>query len=106
MDNFKAVYMILSALEKCMDLPQANIEMFNSEAIGVSDERWNKYIEMMLDCGYIKGVTAKTYINGRTVVDCSNIQITLKGLEYLQENSMMQKMYKAMKGIKDIVPGM
>lgn len=27
MDNFKAVYIILSALEKCMDLPQANIEI-------------------------------------------------------------------------------
>lgn len=30
--------------------------------------------------------------------------ITLKGLEYLQENSMMQKIYKTMKGIKDVVP--
>ena len=61
-------------------------------------------IEMMLDCGYIKGVTAKTYVNGCTVVDCQNIQITRKGLEYLQENSMMQKIYKTMKGIKDVVP--
>lgn len=104
MDNFKAVYMILSALEKSMDLPQANVEMFNAEAIGVSEERWKKYIEMMLDCGYIKGVTAKTYMSGSTVVDCQNIRITLKGLEYLQENSMMQKIYKTMKGIKDVVP--
>ena len=30
--------------------------------------------------------------------------ITLKGLEYLQENSMMQKIYKTTKGIKDVVP--
>lgn len=30
--------------------------------------------------------------------------ITLKGLEYLQENSMMQKICKTMKGIKDVVP--
>ena len=30
--------------------------------------------------------------------------IPLKGLEYLQENSMMQKIYKTMKGIKDVVP--
>ena len=104
MDNFKAVYMILSALEKSMDLPQANVEMFNAEAIDVSEERWKKYIEMMLDCGYIKGVTAKTYVSVCTVVDCQNIQITLKGLEYLQENSMMQKIYKTMKGIKDVVP--
>nr|DAY80994.1 MAG TPA: YjcQ protein [Caudoviricetes sp.] len=106
MDNFKAVYTILTALEKCMDLPHANIEMFNAEALGVSEERWKKYIEMMLDCGYIKGVTINTYIDRTTVFNCNDIQITLKGLEYLQENSMMQKVYKTVKGIKDIVPGM
>ena len=32
------------------------------------------------------------------------LEITLKGLEYLQENSMMQKIYKTMKGIKYVVP--
>lgn len=32
------------------------------------------------------------------------LEITLKGLEYLQENSMMQKIYKTMEGIKDVVP--
>ena len=29
------------------------------------------------------------------------LKFSLKGLEYLQENSMMQKIYKTMKGIKD-----
>ena len=37
---------------------------------------------------------------------CDDIEITLKGLEYLQENSIMQKIYKAAKGVKDITPGM
>ena len=31
MDNFKAVYKILSALEACMDLENANVEMFEYE---------------------------------------------------------------------------
>lgn len=30
--------------------------------------------------------------------------ITLKGLEYLHENSIMQKMYNLAKGIKDVTP--
>lgn len=98
MDNFKAVYTILTALEKCMDLPHANIEMFNAEALGVSEERWKKYIEMMLDCGYIKGVNVISYITREKIVDCRDIQITLKGLEYMQEylweNSMMKKVVK------------
>ena len=103
MNNFKAVYTILSSLEKSMDLPQANPDMFSPEVLGVSQERWNKYIEMMLDCGYIKGVSITPYISGNVKIDCSNIQITLKGLEYLQENLLMQKAFKAAKGIAEIV---
>lgn len=32
-------------------------------------------------------------------------QITLKGLEYLNENSLMQRAMRMSKGIKDCVPG-
>ncbi len=37
-------------------------------------------------------------------MDARNIRITLKGLEYLQENSIMRKIYKTAKGIVDMVP--
>ena len=104
MDNFKAVYRILSALEKAMDLPQFEVEQIGPEALGVSKERWSRYMEMMLDVGYIKGVTISQYITGETAVDARSIRITLKGLEYLQENSIMQKLYKTAKGIVDMVP--
>ena len=103
MDNFKAVYRILSALERAMDLPQFDIEQIGPSALGVSQERWCRYIEMMLDAGYIKGAEISRYIAGETAVDARNMRITLKGLEYLQENSIMQKLYKAAKGLADVV---
>ena len=73
MDNFKAVYKILSALEKAMDYPEFDM---------------------------------KRDITGATRINASDVRITLKGLEYLQENSMMKKVYNAVKGIKDITPGL
>lgn len=105
MDNFKAVYKILSALEKAMDLPEFDVSQIGAEALGVSSERWARYIEMMADVGYIKGVFMKRDIMGDTHIDAKNMRITLKGLEYLQENSIMQKLYQAAKGFKEIVPG-
>ena len=33
-----------------------------------------------------------------------NIRITLAGLEYLRENSIMKKIYNAAKGVKDVTP--
>lgn len=105
MDNFKAVYKILTSLEKAMDYPEFDTSIIEPEAIGVSKERWARYIEMMSDVGYIKGVEINTYVTGETVVDIHNIRITLKGLEYLQENSIMNRIYKTVKGIKDTIPG-
>lgn len=106
MDNFKAVYKILSALEKAMDYPEFDINVIGPEALGVSNERWARYIEMMIDVGYIKGASLKRDITGATRISANNIRITLKGLEYLQENSMMKKVYNAVKGFKDITPGL
>lgn len=104
MNNFKFVYKILSTLEAYMDYPAVDPNSISHETLGISKERWSKYIEMMLDVGYIKGVEIQIFINGETVIDISDMKITLKGLEYLQENSIMQKLYKAAKGIKEITP--
>ena len=93
MDNFKIIYKILSVLEKSMDLEN-----------GISQQRWNKYMEMLWDAGYIKGVSIKKYTDGEMRVDIENIRITLKGLEYLSENSIMQRMYNVTKGITDLIP--
>ena len=104
MDNFKIIYKILSVLEKSMDLENVDIERISSNNLGISQQRWNKYMEMLLDAGYIKGVTIQKYVTGETNVDAEDIRITLKGLEYLSENSSMQKMYRAAKGITDLIP--
>ena len=104
MDNFKAVYKILSTLEKAMDLPEFDIHLISTEKLGISQERWCRYMEMMADVGYIKGIEMYVDITGELNVDAKDMRITLKGLEYLQENSIMQRMYNAAKGIKEVIP--
>lgn len=104
MDNFKAVYKILTALEKAMDLPEFDISQVGPEALGVTQERWNRYIEMMADMGYIKGIALRKDITGGTQVEARNARITLKGLEYLQENSIMRKLYNTARGITELIP--
>lgn len=106
MDNFKAVYKILTALEKAMDCPEFDVSTIGPDALGVSEERWSRYIEMMADVGYIKGVTIRKDITGEMRVNASDMRITLKGLEYLQENTVMRKIYNATRGVKEIVPGL
>ena len=104
MDNFNAIYKMLKTLEGAMDFPEFDINQINHEKMGISCERWARYIEMMSDIGLIKGAGICRDIMGETCIDGSDIRITLKGLEYLAENPAMQKLYKAAKGIKDITP--
>lgn len=106
MDNFKAVYKILSALEKAMDYPEFDMASIGPGKLGVSEERWNRYIEMMADVGYVKGVEMSRSITGETYADITDMRITLKGLEYLQENTIMRKIYNAARGIKEVTPGL
>lgn len=102
MDNFKAIYKILCALEKAMDCPMFDI---NTLVLDVSAERLNRYLEMLQDAGLIKGADLYTDVTGEQhLKNPRKIKITLKGLEYLQENSIMKKMYQAAKGVTDLIP--
>lgn len=102
-DNFKCIYKILKTLETAMDFSEFDISQISHEKLGVSRERWARYIEMMVDTGYIKGVRVYSDCTGELCVDNEDVRITLKGLEYLTENSIMQRLYKTAMGIKDVV---
>lgn len=60
-------------------------------------------MEMMDDVVYIKGIKVFKDIAGETIVEAKDTRITLQGLEYLQENSIMQKIYKTAKGINEVI---
>ena len=105
MDNFKAIYKLLLALERSMDLPAFDISELQLEAMGVSTERLYRYLEMLQDAGLIKNAELFTSVTGDLCLkNPRKIRITLKGLEYLQENAIMKRLYNAAKGISDLIP--
>ncbi len=55
MNDFTAVYKIPTTLEKAMDYPEFDMSQIDHNALGVSRERWSRYIEMMNDVGYALG---------------------------------------------------
>lgn len=99
MDNFKAIYKMLSALERAMDLPAFSVESFGLDSMQVSGERLYRYLEMLQDAGLIKGAELYSDVTGEMdLMDESRIRITLSGLEYLQKNAVMKRGYNARKG--------
>lgn len=104
MDNFKVIYRILRYLEKAMDYDEPDMDQISASALGLTDKRWASLMEMLASKGYVNGVSVKYSIGGDILVSMSNPRITLEGLEYLQENSMMRKVAGLAKGIADIIP--
>lgn len=96
-DNVEMIRKILEALEKAMDNSSFSISDISADELGVSEERWGRYIEMMNDTGLIKGVRVFTNAFGELRVEDEGIKITLKGLEYLTYNSAFQRAFRKIK---------
>ena len=59
----------------------------------------------LLRDGYIVGINPENTKDGIIWGDLTNMIITPKGIEYLFENSMLQKVKNTLKDVKDIIPG-
>ena len=103
MNNFKIIYRILRYLEKAMEYDEVDMDFISAEKLGVSERRWEAVMEMLSNEGYVMGIAVKRSADGQICCLVSSPRITLKGLEYLQENSLMQKAASLAKGVVDIV---
>lgn len=75
-----------------MDIEEFDKTLLSAESLGLTEPKWCRIMEMLVDNGYISGVSVSN------AMDCPHprealgrSEITLKGLEYLEENSMMKK---------------
>lgn len=103
MDTFKIIYKILKSLERAMDYEEFDCEGISHEALKISYPRWVSLTIMLKNEGYIDGVAIVKRMNAPKSVKLLNVKITLKGLEYLHENSLMQKAMNIAKGITEII---
>ena len=102
-DNFRIIYKTLHILERAMDLDEFNADEISPENLRISENRWVSIMEMLSENDYISGISINRPRDGAVLVNQGNIRITLKGLEYLSDNSMMKKAAAVAKGIVDIV---
>ncbi|MGN1480745.1 YjcQ family protein [Porcipelethomonas sp.] len=107
MNNFTVIYKILKALEQSMDYEEFDDSLITPEILGVSRERRNKLLIEMQRNGYITGLIFFNSLGQHSsqIREPLEINITLKGLEYLSDNTMMKKAANMLKGIKDTIPG-
>ncbi len=100
MDDFRIIYKILRILQNSMDLEEFDWNSISAEALGLSVPKWSRLMAMLLKEGYITGGETWNAMDcGYPRVALSRPEMTLKGLEYLEENSLMKKAADLAKGI-------
>lgn len=93
-DMHVLIYKILNYLYECL---KKGIHVDLAEFIrdcnleNVSDQYWQSVIEELLQHGYIKGIIIRGTKTQKVIMLKDDFGITLEGVDYLQENSMMGK---------------
>lgn len=105
MDNIRIIYRILKTLEASMDAEEFDRRSIAADTLHVSEQRLLSLLRMLVEAGLIEGIYIDVDVAGNFMVSESRPRLTLKGLEYLNENSLMQRAMKMAKGIKDSIPG-
>lgn len=98
---FNDLLKILRRFEKNLDNKVFNEKLFNE--LNISKTRFKKYIEMLSESDFISGVEIHEYINEDDFIDFSSARITINGLKFLAENTMLAKTYKTVKELSGII---
>ena len=103
MQDFRIIYNILRILQRSMDLEEFDKDSLSPERLGLSVPKWSRIMAMLINEGYISGAETWNAADcGYPRVMLTRPEITLKGLEYLETNSLMRKAADLARGIIDI----
>lgn len=105
-DTFDVIYRILQRLEQAMDEDDFDWIEIDHTSMEISERRWLRIIEMMLQERLLEGFSIHRGAQGDLSLSIHDPRITLKGLEYLADNSSLSKVVKAAKLLKDTIPGL
>jgi len=83
-NNFEIIRAILHGIDSQMDSPVINRSDFDYNAVGCTENRWARLVEIMCEDGLVRGCQKSLGApGGRPQSD--NLRITLAGLKFLRD---------------------
>ena len=103
-DMHVVMYKILSYLYKCMKAGEdPDVSEISARALGINSRYHGHIIIELVERGYVKGYRI-TEVPGSTSITADRPYITMSGVEFLMENSMMHKALDFLREAKDVIP--
>lgn len=109
-DYFVIVYRILAYLYECMKAGEsADLEYlkYGTDQFPINQIYWSTIWENILEQGYVRGTVPVSAVGGRHGVKLGpDVRITAAGIQYIMENTAIEKAKAFLRGIKEVVPGL
>ena len=103
-DMYVVMYKIVAYLYDCMKRgAEPDPAQWDCAAMGIPEPYWASIVEQLVSHGYLSGVQV-WHSDGRTKVAPARPQVTMEGVAFAQENSMMGKARKSLMDAKAAVP--
>ena len=105
-DYFVIAYRLLKYLYDCLKRGKPpNVEVLSSDFFSINEDYWQYIVRTLHEDGYIGGILINAVLGSKPQATRLNqIEITPKGILYLEENSMFNKIKGAVKDIADALP--
>lgn len=104
-DMYVVMYKILAYLYDCM---KRGIEpedaRWSAQALGIPASYWTSIVEELVGHGFVAGVNVDHFINGEALVTPIGPRVTMEGVAFAQENSMMGKAKASLQDAKAAIP--
>lgn len=103
-DMHVVMYTILKYLYDCLKAGVSPDPLkFSASALGINDRYWTAIVADLVNRGYVRGITVFHNLDGdgvRVVKPC----VTIEGVEFMMENSMMRRAFEFIKEAKCAIP--
>lgn len=105
MKQFQAIYKILKALSRAMGAEDSPAAQIAPEAVGLSEVEWEQILILLQKDGYIDGIQWTQTMSDYSprLVHPITPHVTLKGLEYVEENTLMKKAANLIRGVVETI---
>lgn len=105
-DMHVIMYRILAYLYACLKGGRdVDTNVISCDVLGINERYWLAIVTELVERGYVRGISI-THADNHASAFLHDPTITMTGVEFLMENSMMAKARRFLQDIKASVPGL
>ena len=104
-DMYVVMYKIIAYIYDCMKRGvEPDDAEWGSQALGIPESYWSTIVEELVEHRFITGVTISHFLGGQVMVSPIRPRITIEGVAFAQENTMMAKAKAFLQDAKAAIP--